>query len=692
MKRRFGVSLTIYFVIVVLVSILISVLMMRSNTEKIMMENANLSSEQTLSVAMDEFGKYLRILNLPVDLMTRRNEFKKLDQNYSESAINNIEDNLLSALKVIPYSERTYYSTASGYYIQAKMSVSEDGKKTGEYISEEGVNKTYEDWYANSIGVPARNDVFGYVTKPFTNDEGVKVFTLSQAIKTSGEYVGVVCMEVNENALIDFVNTIELMNTGFTILVDEKGNTLVRNDKAKEISGNVAAFFDFEGLRKKAEASADTAEDGTVIGYAKASTKAKVFGKNYYISLIKDPITEWYLIGFLSDEETSAALAKVVRRSNLAIFLALAISVMAAVLISHQISKELRKVNDTSATLAAGDLTKRLEAKRKDEFGEMERNFNRMSEDLSVLIREVSDKSDVITKVANDVTLVVDETKHISSQVTMAINSVTEGAIEQSSATQDATGKVEDLAESLERSTEKINSVGRHSKETKELSRKGNEILGNLNESSEKAKKNAEISVVTMVDMLKALDKIDYISDAIADITSQTNLLSLNASIEAARAGEAGRGFAVVADEIRKLADESNKSTEEIKAILAEVHNSSDMVDKALKETEGIQNEQQKTIMDTQAVFAEILKNIEDLEAQIKEVEELNQGMNAVRANVVDTMGTISAVSQNSAATTEEVNSSVEQLDYTMNKVAEHAEGLNKIVQELHEAINRFKF
>lgn len=114
------------------------------------------------------------------------------------------------------------------------------------------------------------------------------------------------------------------------------------------------------------------------------------------------------------------------------------------------------------------------------------------------------------------------------------------------------------------------------------------ESIESLAEATETGKSNigAVGEIVSKIEGQSS--SLDEMSRVIMKISSQTNLLAMNASIEAAHAGDAGRGFAVVADEIRKLADSSNKEAKKIAEVLGEIQ---ELVSDAFKKTSTAQKQ-----------------------------------------------------------------------------------------------------
>lgn len=693
MKRTsFSVKLMCYIVVVSMVAVVTGTLMISSRVTAIMEDNMQLTSEQTMNEAVSGFQRYMKTLSLPIDLMCRSNDFKKLDIEYSVR-IGGVEDSLLSALKVIPNSEKTYYSTANGKYIQAKLVVSEEGKKTGEYEEKINVDNSQKDWYKDAMGLKARHTVFGNFTTPYVNDDGVEVFTVSQDLKASDEHVGVVAMDINIGVLREYINEIHLMTTGFTILVDDAGNIIVDNEKNAIIQNPSADIPIWNELVAQADASAEEAPAGDASAEVNpsSSTTCSIRGEKYSVTLIRDTITGWYLVGLIGEDELAGSMRAISLAAVLCCVFALILSVVVALVIASSIARELRKLQTATEQMAGGDLSNKLEVRRHDEFGELEHNFNDMMDSISSLIRNVGTNSDEIYAIAKSVMEVSENTREVAEQVTEAIGSVAQGATEQAQSTAEANSEVEKLAENMSVSKEKTEKIGEKSKETEKLGRKGIRILDELIQKSGRAKVNSDESIATMAEMLKSIEKINYISDAIADITSQTNLLSLNASIEAARAGESGKGFAVVADEIRKLAEQSKDSTEEIKKIVAEITGNSAHVEDRLKESGVIQDDQQKSIKDTQKLFEDIEVSVSELMQAVEEIEQLNREMSIARDNVVNRMEDIASVSETSAAATEEVNASADQVNSTMGQMASHAQMLDEIVGKLSASVKQFK-
>lgn len=692
-KTSFGVKLMCYIVVLCMTALAVSTLMISSRTMTIMEDNMQLTSEQTMHEAVSGFQRYMKTLSLPIDLMCRSNDFKKVDEEY-DARIKGIEDSLLSALKVIPNSEKTYYATGSGKYIQAKLIVdAETGKKTGEYAEDTGIDNSQKNWYKDAEGLKARHTVFGNFTTPYVNDDGVTVFTVSQDLKASDVHVGVVAMDINVQVLEDYINDIQLMTTGFTFLADAAGNIIVDNAGNAVIQNPAADIPVWNELVSNADAYAEKAlaEDADAEVNPSASMLCDIKGGTYSVTLIKDTITGWYLIGLIGEDELAGSMKSISLSAVVCFVLALVLSVAVALVIAFSITRELKKLQSATERMAGGDLSTKLEVRRHDEFGELEHNFNGMMDSISGLIRNVGTNSDEIYEIAKSVMEVSGDTREVAQQVTEAIGSVAQGATEQAQSTAEATAEVEKLAANMSISKEKTEKIGEKSKETEKLGRKGIRTLDELIRKSERAKVNSDESIATMSEMLKSIEKINYISDVIADITSQTNLLSLNASIEAARAGESGKGFAVVADEIRKLAEQSKGSTEEIKQIVTEITGNSAHVEDQLEESGVIQNDQQKSIKETQKLFEDIEESVSELMQAVEEIEQLNREMSIARDNVVNRMEDIASVSQTSAAATQEVNASAEQVNTTMGQMASHAQMLDEIVGKLSESVGRFQ-
>lgn len=483
------------------------------------------------------------------------------------------------------------------------------------------------------------------------------------------------------------------MTTGFTILADDDGNIIVdndRNDIIQKPSSDIPVWNDLVSAAN-ASTEAALAEDESDEVNPSASLTCTIGGEKYSVPLIKDTITGWYLVGLIGEDELAGSLRAIVISAVLCIVIALILSMIVALIIASSIGRELKKLQTATEHMAEGDLSMKLEVRRHDEFGELEHNFNGMMDSISGLIKNVGDNSDEIYRIAKSVMEVSEDTREVAEQVTEAIGSVAQGATEQAQSTAEANSEVERLAENMNVSKEKTEKIGEKSKETEKLGKRGIVILDELIKKSERAKVNSDESISTMSEMLKSIEKINYISDAIADITSQTNLLSLNASIEAARAGESGKGFAVVADEIRKLAEQSKDSTEEIKQIVAEITGNSAHVEDQLEESGTIQDDQQKSIKETQKLFEEIEASVRELLEAVKEIEQLNHEMGVARDNVVNRMEDIASVSETSAAATEQVNASAEQVNSTMGQMASHARMLDEIVGKLSESVKQFK-
>lgn len=703
MKKKTSLSakLIAAFMAAILGSVLICALLTHSKVESVLNSNMQLTSEQTLNSAMTSLQTYEKTISIPVDLLTRKDSIKQLllePENY-DKYIDNVNDELVAACKVVNGSVRAYYALNDGRTITGWVQYEADGSKTA-MNTVENKDLSGKEWYTACQGRKAKvNSIFSYITAPYVDEEtGEQIITVCQEVKYKDVVQGVVAMDIDASALADYVENIRLLNTGFVMLVDEQGNIVVDSESNTFADGTVAdlEFFaplteeldKLEEQKAQLEENEDPAADDIVL---QASYTMRAEGRDCAITAMTDRITGWRLLGCISDQENQKNLININIGTLMAGVIGLIFGCVIAVLTALSFNREIKKIQNATHRVAGGDFSEKIKVTRSDEFGVLETNFNGMMDDVSGLIHAVEDKSNHILEVAGGISEVAGNTKTTIEQVTQAIDSVAQGAVKQAESTQEANTEVEHLKNSLDETKEYVSGMNGMTEKANEVSTEGIESVKDLIEKSGKTAEKSKVSLEVMNEMVESIDKIFYISDTIADITSQTNLLSLNASIEAARAGEMGKGFAVVADEIRKLADESKESTDEIKKIITEITEKSKLVESTMQENEVLQTEQQEAINRTEEIFGEIMKQIEMLGSGMERINALNDTMSANKDLVVDKMGTIASVSEQSAAATEEVNASTEQVNVTMEEISEHTETLQAIAKDLMETINRFK-
>lgn len=683
--KGIGSQLVLSFAVAVCVAIILVSLGSIRITKTSINANTEVTSEQTLDNVQEGFTTYLKTLSQPVDLLTRKNEIKHLeDQGELDDNVKAIKDSLVASVKVTNGAELAFFTTKTGLRVDGWAEINpETGKTANKGGLTRGVNDTSKSWYQNCIGSKARNTIYSQFSDPYVDSSsGKTIFTVSQEIKyTDGANYGAVGLNIDFAEVEDYVKNIGLLNTGYVILVNKDGKILVDNDKNTNVQDNVTSLECWNTIKNLSEDQYDTT----------FSFDEKINGESVHIVTSKDAVTGWTLMGFISESETQAVVNKIAKTTIELAIIALIIGIVIALIITRTVTKELKTLNNAMDMMADGKLTYRINVKSKNELGQAETNYNVMADQISSLIKGVEEKSGVLITASQKISNVSESTTETVNQVSEAIQSVSIGASGQAESTQKATSEVELLASKLHETKAYVSDINDMSVETKQLSDQGLTIVEDLIEKGEKSKDNSRFSKNVVNEMIESINKINFISDAITEITEQTNLLSLNASIEAARAGESGRGFAVVADEIRKLAEQSQSSTDEIKQIVKEISAKSVVAEKTMDESVDIIDEQNKSINDAKELFGHISDAVNALKEGLDNIASLNEQMDASRENVVKSMEDVASVSTETAAASEEVSASAEEVNATMHTLNQFTVELDEIATHLTEAINRFE-
>ncbi len=498
-----------------------------------------------------------------------------------------------------------------------------------------------------------------------------------------------------------------IINTNATIIADIKRDILDEEKREKnlkqlisnaEVDSSIYLFE--EGKPKELTSSgiisiSSTGEVLNSINSASSEVGAinvKIDGKSRTIVYDKTIEGNRILFSILNQEAIKKQLKPIKMNVIYTTIIVMILAIVGTQWLSKSINKSVKILKESLKKIAEGDLREVVLLKTGDEFEGLADSINKTQESVKSFLSKINENSEVLLKSSENIAAMAEETTASSTEVSKAMEEISTGTISQSNNAQQSLESMEVLSMQLvdiTGITENMSSIAKKSNDI--IEEKGNAIIESLIEKYSKSKAATQEFNTLVIDVAKSTDKINVISNSISQITEQTNLLALNASIEAARAGEAGRGFAVVADEIRKLAEQSKKSTEEIKNIIEEIRQKSIKVTESIEDSKIVVKEQEEAMFKTKEIFGEILKHINEVNGNAFEIKSFVEFINMNKETVVEEMENVASVSQQIASSTEEVTASTEEVTATMEGLTKHTEDLEVVVQELKEAINIFE-
>lgn len=282
----------------------------------------------------------------------------------------------------------------------------------------------------------------------------------------------------------------------------------------------------------------------------------------------------------------------------------------------------------------------------------------------------------VVTKISNQNNKEkIDQIQSVADKVNQSINSINGEVVDLEEASQAVKGAMDEINQGVDNVVEAVQnqmlqteaiqsriesvqaSAGKISENvsaTLESVEHGNTEIGVLADQTDTSVVISETVTRDLAELKERVEAMGSITKIIENIAFQTNIMALNANVEAARAGEAGRGFAVVATEISSMAAKTKEATDNIEDIIKNANSSLNTLTSSIEKLDSIILSEKTQASQTTKVFADIQKNTEEVESHISEFIDYIKGLSYANSEIVQSVQTISAATEQVSALTSE--------------------------------------
>lgn len=393
--------------------------------------------------------------------------------------------------------------------------------------------------------------------------------------------------------------------------------------------------------------------------------------------------------------DESEALAGITTVTGVAVGI-IAIVVIIAIIISfimgRRLMRPLVKVSTIIEDVANGNIEADFSVVKEsnDEIGLIIEKMKELTQSLGSIVGKIRNSSDTMSSNSYELNDTSSQTLAANNEISKAVEDVAEGSTGMAASISKINENLLEMSNETKDINASVDEIKNQTTAVQDSSKIMNDKIKSMQDSSHKMDEGISAISKRIETVNTTVDKVSNIVSVIEEISSETNLLSLNASIEAARAGDAGKGFAVVAQEIRVLSDNTNTELENIKQIISSLVEECRYCVQAsgtIVEDNAKQKEEIKAVLDE---FGSLDEQIQKTAEKADEIEELVTAMIELNDDITKSSNSLTDVSAANAAATEEMNANIEELNAMMHGVSEMAGHMNDESDGLKEALSFF--
>ncbi len=493
-----------------------------------------------------------------------------------------------------------------------------------------------------------------------------------------------VVVDISAEAVRSFISDLDFGEGSIVGFVTKNGREVI----SEKIGENQQSILSEDEL---VFAASDFYTEAMQTEMLTGSNEVEFHGKSYLFLYSRSDYTGATICALVPSAVVTGQAQAIRDITILFVVIAVVVATSIGLLITISIQKNMGRISKGLEQVARGDLTGNVKVKGRDEFRDLASSANSMIANNKNLVSKVNHAIDHLEESSNEVKEVSGVINDYSMDITQAISDINEGITRQSEHAQECVVMTNALSDDMQEVSNVVEKVGKLIEETDEMISKGMEIIRLL---GTRALETTEITakVGESIEALrKEAENITEFVETIADISEQTNLLSLNASIEAARAGEAGRGFSVVAEQIRKLADDSAVAAGEVGRNVHSIGMQTQNSVESAKAAVDMVARQSGAVEEVVDVFNAISDSMRNLVEGLKEIVLTTEKADRERLDTLEEVKNISSIIGETANNAAVVSDNAMKLLENVESLNKTADALGKNMEGLKTEISEFK-